>query len=560
MSFTVGEIPYPQDVAALIRNLPTNYLRIELADLGALHVVGSPGEGKSTFLGRLADACITEGEGVLLIDPKGDLAVDVASRTAHPDKLIYIAPGERPDLTFAFNVLEIPGNHPDKETYRDIVGGNLLKMFEHMGRFDPVFMAMIATYLSISVKTAYTRPHPTIIDVIGVLISKVERDALTKETRRPEIKMFWNYFNERSNPEQRNQIDSTLRRLWDFLLDTKTFRFVDHAFSKIQLGDWLNDGKLIVVNLAQGLNENDAERMGNLMVAYLATQYRLRASGLVPWDRSRRWRLIVDEFHNFSPAPYAQIIREGRAFNFYPVMAHQDMGQLKGLGHIETALGHVAKLQFRRSAGDVPVGSYEAQQQFVDAQREMKKHEADWIFRGPTGTTSERLKMPNWEAVGKENQLTDAKAQAIQFTLPQSQFPSSHNRLEAWGLHDTMESNAKPTSKSKRQTKAPGTDKPFESQADLSVRTDSARPGSDAVDLETGLFDLVSAGKPAVLGGTSSQDPVPPQPVVRPKSSQRNVPIPPQGPRVSRSDPSSLLPEPAPPAPPRVQSPNKKGC
>jgi energy-coupling factor transporter ATP-binding protein EcfA2 len=317
MSFIVGDKPYTQKMAPLFV-VPPKHLTVELDQLESLHVIGSPGEGKSTFLGRLADACIDEGEGVLLIDPKGDLARDVALKTRHADKLIYIAPGADSRNCFTMNVLEVPENHTDRETYQDIVGGNLLRMFEHMGRFDPAFMAMIATYLRVAVKTAYTEKNPTLVDVIFVLMDQYGRAELVNKTRRPDIKFFWEYYQKRTPMEQRSQVDSTLRRLWEFILDTNTRTFIANPTSTVHLADWLNVGKLVVVNLAQGLHEDDAERIGNLMVAYLTTQYRLRESELVPWDKSRRWRLIVDEFHRFSARPFAQIIREGRSANFFP--------------------------------------------------------------------------------------------------------------------------------------------------------------------------------------------------------------------------------------------------
>jgi hypothetical protein len=472
---------------------------VDLSDLWSLHVIGSPGEGKSTFLGRLADACIEAGEGVLLLDPKGDLAVDVAERTRFPDRLIYLAPGLHKDCTFSFNVLEIPDDHPDRETYRNIVGDSLLRMFEHMGRFDPAFMAMIDTYLRAAVKTAYTNPNPTIIDVIGVLLSEVERDRLTAKTRRPEIKGFWAYFDKRSGPEQRNQIDSTLRRLWEFLLDDKTYLFVDHQHSTIHLGDWLNEGKLVVVNLSHGLPENDAERIGNLLVAYLTTQYRLRETELVPWDRSRRWRLIVDEFHHFSPKPYAKIIREGRGANFFPVLAHQDMGQLSDLGHIKDALGHVSKIAFRRSSADIPATSYEAQRQYLESQSEMQKHEADFTFRGPTGTSTQRIRMADWKEDAKEGQRQEAHRQAIQFTVPRSQFPSSRERFDAWGIGGTIENNEPSKNKRKNQTRTPP-----QKQEPRDVLPDDlhqARVGNAPVPGHVRLIDTPTAGAAAVFRG-----------------------------------------------------------
>lgn len=490
----------------------------ELADIGALHVIGSSGEGKSNFLGRMADACMDEGEGVLLIDPKGDLAEDLVRRTRHSDKLIYIAPGAYPDRTFCLNVLEVPRDHPHRTTMQETVGNNLLQMFHHMGKYDPQSMAIISTYLRSAVKTAYTLPNPTLVTVMAILLDEVIRAQFVSTTRRPDIQIFWEYFTKRSKTDKLFQVDSTLRRLWEFIMDVRTYYFIANPTSTLHLADWLDAGKLVVVNLAQGLHEEDTERIGNLMVSYLATQYRLRASSLVPWNRDRRWRLIIDEMHRFAANPVAQTIRDGRAFNFYPVVAHQDMGQLGNYSDnwdVPLALGHASELSFRRSRLDVPHVPPEMQAAFITAQRERRKYEADWTFRGPRGTTTTTLRMEEWNATAKPTAVDEALEQAKQFTLPKSAVPSIRKQLEAWRQGGTMEDHATHTTKSKRKTTADAADSlqaPDTSEA-VPDEPDTARDGRATETGPTGLLDLLARRQDVLLGGddeSESEDSAPP--------------------------------------------------
>lgn len=67
-------------------------LEVPAEDIRSLHIIGQPGYGKSTLLGNLAEQFAAAGEGVVLVDIKGDLAQEIASRTAFPDRLIYIDP------------------------------------------------------------------------------------------------------------------------------------------------------------------------------------------------------------------------------------------------------------------------------------------------------------------------------------------------------------------------------------------------------------------------------------------------------------------------------------
>jgi hypothetical protein len=455
--------------------------------------------GKSTFLGRLADACIAEGEGVLLIDPKGDLAEEVAKRTEHPDKLIYISPGLYPNRSFTLNVLEVPTDDPCREAMRDIAAANMLRMMEHIGGYDRETMMLIDTYLRAAVKTAFTKEQPTLIDVLAVLLLEEERKELLEQTRHEEIRVFWKNFEKRNPAEQRSQIDSTMRRLWPYLLDTATNRFVASPTSTLKLTQWLNDGMLVVVNLADRLPIEDADRMGNLIVSHMAAQYRLRSNKLLPQDTDRRWRLIVDEFHRFSPSPYADIIRTGRSANFFPVVAHQDAGQLRKKDYLTDSLGHASQLAFRRSSGDVPTSSYQAQAQFVTAQAEMQKHEADWTHRSPTGTTTTRLRMLDWQAAAKPNQLETAAAQALQFTLPKSDIPSSRDRFKAWGQGGTMESDANQRSAKETRKNPPPPHPPVRHEPD------STRDGGAGAGRPVRATDLFSGGQDALLGGGDDQ-------------------------------------------------------
>lgn len=70
------------------------------------HVVGATGSGKSTLLANLALADMAAGRGVVLIDPKGDLADDLLARLPKRalDHLVLIDPKES-EAPPALNVL-----------------------------------------------------------------------------------------------------------------------------------------------------------------------------------------------------------------------------------------------------------------------------------------------------------------------------------------------------------------------------------------------------------------------------------------------------------------------
>src|SRR5476651_2359219 len=69
-----------------------------------LYIVGKSGTGKSTFLFNLAMSDITAGEGVAVIDPHGDLALDILDSIPHSriNDVCYLDAGET-DCPVGFN-------------------------------------------------------------------------------------------------------------------------------------------------------------------------------------------------------------------------------------------------------------------------------------------------------------------------------------------------------------------------------------------------------------------------------------------------------------------------
>jgi hypothetical protein len=523
---------------------------VNLSDLDALHVIGSPKSGKSTFLGRFADACINAGEGVVLLDPKGDLAQDVALKTSHPDKLIYLSPGADQDRTIAFNIMEIDRNSRYAKKLTNITASNVVTLFAHIGRYDAAVMTLVGKYLYAGAQLVYALPQLTLRDVVLVFLDAGFRNQLRAKSRRPDLQWFWDYFDDWSQRDQRVQVDSTLGRLWDFLTSEDVSLTIASPTSTIHLGDWLDQGKLVVVNLAEGLSNEDGRRIGNLMTSHLTNLYARRESRLSDWSRERRWRLIVDEAHELAPAPFARIIRNGNAFNIFPVFAHQDYGQLQQLdkdSDIPVALGHVSRLAFRQSEGDAPTTSV-AYERFRERQESFGEHEADWTYKGLANTPTQRLMMPPWNSTANLTQLVEAQSQAIRYTLPKSDIPSLRERYEAWRQGGTMENNGKPT----RQTKATRPNPLHDAPQDLSDEPDSARMGGTGTPGPTRLLDLIDGGEDVFLDGAEHQEPAPPT-VNRLQRGQRDVPSPIKGSRSGGGGPYRGVPNSPEVDPPRAE-------
>src|SRR5690606_2705660 len=91
--------------------------------------------------------------------------------------------------------------------------------------------------------------------------------------------------------------------------------------------------------------------LGNMIMAQLLTEIYQRPEA----NRSRTWRIVVDEFHQFVGNSFATIMTDLRYLNAYLVIAHQDRGQLakQELAPLRSALGHAGLVtRFNQSLED----------------------------------------------------------------------------------------------------------------------------------------------------------------------------------------------------------------
>lgn len=294
----------------------------------ATYVVGSPGVGKSTLLANLAEQFIAAGEGVLVVDVKGELAEDIAARTVHADRLVYVAPGETRFPSgkryWTLNPLEFDRS---QEHLEEIAVANLLSLFERMKLARMDVMVQVRQLLQMSARLALLLPEPCLNDLSEILHRQVLRERLLQDPRAPRaVRRFWENFNALTPAKQQEKITSTVPRLNEFLSSPVVEQLVGHPRSTIRLAEWLDAGKLVVCNLGGKLALETSALLGNFVVASLVNAAYARPTGHE--QRTRVWRVIVDEFHELAGEQFAELITQGRKYRVFPVVAHQNLAQL----------------------------------------------------------------------------------------------------------------------------------------------------------------------------------------------------------------------------------------
>ncbi|GLZ78332.1 hypothetical protein Afil01_31390 [Actinorhabdospora filicis] len=287
-----------------------------------LHVVGSTGVGKSTFLLNQVLADIHAGRGVVLIDPKGDLVTDILARVdreALGERLVVIDPdgrGEQPGIN--------PLSGEDPDLIVDHFVGICRRIFErHWGpRADDVLRSALLTVVR--------QPGAT-LEALPILLSDRRARApfvADLDDDPAGLGGFWSWYDNLAPGLQSQVVGPVTSRIRAMLTRPFVRRTIAVRESTFELGDILNGGVLLVRVPKGQLGDDTARLLGSVIVA--RTWQAATARTRIPEARRHDATLYIDECHNFLTLPRAldEILAEARGYRLSLVLAHQHMAQL----------------------------------------------------------------------------------------------------------------------------------------------------------------------------------------------------------------------------------------
>ncbi len=442
----------------------------------SIYIMGSPIMGKSTLLGNLAEQFVAAGDGVLLLDIKGDLAQEVASRTRHPDNVIYVKMGPIafPGNDIRFWTLNPFDGHRQSEAAMEQVRQAVLDSFERMGLAQLGSMANIRATLRTAINTALTLAEPTYLDLLVLVIEESYRTNLVTTQKHLDhiTRRHWADLDDKSitPPSARRTEINTSRNRLETLLDSPNINLpVGQYHSTLRLREWLDEGKMVIVDLGLPLHRDTGVDLGNMIMAQITAETFLRGRGV----KSRTWRIIVDEFHLFVGQPFADIIRDGRSFNVFPVVAHQDRGQFRttddGESPLKGAVGHAGvSLNLHPSVEDrVSLAALHGPEQ-ADTFLALKQYKAVIGYYASLADSyaSEAISLNDWWGDPVPGQLAELQMAAYPHTVAKSDLVESNRRrywdhLDGIAKNDTRKAHVpKPRRQPKTKTDPPAEIRP----------------------------------------------------------------------------------------------------
>ena len=288
-----------------------------------LHVIGPTGVGKSTLLLGLIAQDMAAGRGVIVIDPKGDLAADVLDRVPHNrvNDVVVLDPSDGAYPT-GLNLLAAPAGA--QELVVDQLVGTLHNLWRTSWgpRTDDILRAALLTLVG--------QPGMTLCEMPLLLSDAGLRRRLVGRVDDPvALGPFWAWYEALSEAERAQVIGPVLNKLRAFLLRRSLRNVLGQADAKLDLVEVLAQGRILIVPLRKGvLGEEAAALFGSLLIARLWQTVMARAA--VASEQRRPVFLYIDEMQDYLhlPTNIADVLAQARGLGLGLTLAHQHLGQL----------------------------------------------------------------------------------------------------------------------------------------------------------------------------------------------------------------------------------------
>ncbi len=282
------------------------------------HMVGQTGSGKTTLLANMIVDDIVAGRGTVVLDPHGDLVLDVLDRLPErvKDRVVLFDPDQT----------NPPSLNPLEGDDHDLVVDNIVSIFGKI--FAKAWGPRMDDVMRVACLTLLKHANVTLQHIPPLLNSAQFRSEMTVDLDDPDgLAGFWQWYDTMNDGMRAQVIGPVLARLRAFLLRDfvrKTMRLPKSSFD---MADILNGGVLLVRIPKGVLGEDTSKLLGSLILARVWQAATARAS--IPVEQRRDASIYLDEAQNFLTLASSldSMLAEARKYRLSMVLAHQDLAQ-----------------------------------------------------------------------------------------------------------------------------------------------------------------------------------------------------------------------------------------
>jgi hypothetical protein len=302
-----------------------------------LYAVGKSGTGKTTLLRNMLLQDIEAGRGVGIIDPHGDLALDILDHIPRwrTEDVVYFDPSDLEHPIGINLVGQVPADR------RHLVASGIVSAFKGIWgdswgpRLEYILYAAVAAILDCE--------NVSLLGIQRMLSDEKYRAWVVRQIKDPMVHSFWvNEFERYDSRFLQEAVAPIQNKVGQLLMSPHLRNIFGQVRSRIDARHMMDNGKIFIANLSKGKLGADK---ANLLGALLVTQFQLAAMARadVPEGDRRDFFLSVDEFQSFVSDSFASILSEARKYRLCLTLSHQYLNQLKPV-IADAVMGNVGSL------------------------------------------------------------------------------------------------------------------------------------------------------------------------------------------------------------------------
>jgi hypothetical protein len=312
-----------------------------------VYIIGGTGNGKTTMLQYAITQDMTQGKGLAVVDPHGDMA-ETLLRQVPPHRIkdvVYFNPDDI-GYPIGLNLLELPEGLNSDELIRekDLITESVISVFRKIFSEEDTGRHRIEYILRNTIQTALTLPEATLFTVFDLLNDTKFRKSVLKKLDNKDLRNFWkNEIGKAGDMQKVKMAAGITAKIGRFLFSASAKRILEQPKSTIDFDDIINNGKILICNFSKGLiGEDTSELFGITILAKLQLASLRRAR--IRQNERQPFYLYVDEFQNFATQSFVQMLSESRKYKMFMMMAEQSTSQQKDQQMVDIILANVSTI------------------------------------------------------------------------------------------------------------------------------------------------------------------------------------------------------------------------
>lgn len=292
------------------------------------YLIGATGTGKSTLIKHMVRQDIAAREGVIVIDPHGDLVEDLCeSLPADRQDDLVLADAASEEGGLALRVLPDTRDSVQLEIASDL----LIDVFKHAlyegspEAFGPIFEQYFRNALALLMWGP--AGERGLADLPRVFEEGRFRRSLLERCEDSAVKSFWRNTatQARGEAELSNLTPYITGKLTRFIASSTARRLFPEKGPFIDFAQLMDQGKITLVRCPQGAL---GPGLAQLVMSVIMMQVRIAAMARHAYRARRPVRIYVDEFQVLRGSALKSLLAEGRKFGISLVVANQSLGQI----------------------------------------------------------------------------------------------------------------------------------------------------------------------------------------------------------------------------------------